>query len=290
MDRLLHCYLWLLALLVGGWIWLRLESLDAARSSAGLATLATVTALYAASHLCRMARLALLSLNRRDKTFALASAHALTAFPSSFLPFKAGELLRLFALARVYRNRGQALALWLAERFCDVSVLSAFILVLSLSDATVPAAMRTVFALFLVAGLAGMFTLFAVAKTFVYLNRHLVLVSHSRHGLLLLRASHVTRRLELEIQRCLDGRITAALLLSGVIWSLELAALGLFIRLTAGGNDLVAMFAAGLLAALPGKAVGEFGLFQSLALVALTLLFLAAMLLAARLKPTRPSP
>ena len=40
-------------------------------------------------------------------------------------------------------------------------------------------------------------------------------------------------------------------------------------------------------ASLPGRAIGGFGLYQSLALVALPLLFLGAMLLALRMKPTR---
>jgi hypothetical protein len=287
MDRMTRFYLVLLGVLVLGWFAVRADAIRGIDARYDLATLAAVTVLYGASHLFRVLRLALLSLNRRDKAFALASAHALTAFPSSFLPFKTGELLRLGALSRVVGHRRSAFALWLAERFCDITVISVFILGLYLSDVTVPPAMRTIFALFLIAGSAGLFTLFAVSKTFVYLNRHLVLISHSRHGLQLLRASHALRQLELEILRCVDGRITAVLLLTMLIWALEVAALALFVRLTDGASDFAAMIASGLFASLPGRAIGGFGLFQSLALVALTLLFLGAMLLALRMKPTR---
>jgi len=287
MTRPLRLYLTLLAVLTCGWVVLRGGALAGTSAGAGLPALAAVTALYGASHLLRILRLALLSLERRDKAFELACAHALTAFPSSFLPFKTGELLRLAALMRVHGHRRKAFALWATERFGDVGVICAFILGLYLFNIDVPATMRNVFVVFLLAGLAGLFALFAIARTFIYLNRHLVLVSHSRHGLYLLRISHAMRQLEVDIARCLDGRITAFLLLSMLIWVVELGALTLFLRLTDGASDFAAMFASGLLASLPGKDAGEFGMYQSLALVVLTLIFLAAAALAARLNSTR---
>lgn len=292
MTRAVRIYLALLATLVAGWFLLRADALSEAVARTELAVLTAVTALYMASHLFRMLRLALLSLEERDQAFELAAAHALTAFPSSFLPFKAGELLRLAALAFVYRRKRKALALWAAERFGDIAVLSTVILGMYLFDVNVPDTMRTVFVLFLVVGLAALFVLFAVAKTFVYLNRHLVLVSHSRHGLQLLRISHAVRQMEMDIYRCLDGRITAFLLLSALIWLLEIGALALFIRIIDGMNNGVAsgdeafgaIFASGLLASLPGKDLSEFGLYQSLALVLLTVIFAGAVILASRLK------
>ncbi|WEF32950.1 lysylphosphatidylglycerol synthase domain-containing protein [Pseudoduganella chitinolytica] len=285
MNTPVRAYLALLIALALGWLVLRLPAFGAVPASAGVVA---ATVLYAGSHMARMLRLALLSLDRRDRAFALASAHALTAFPSSFAPFKAGELLRLVALVRAHGNRGKAVALWLAERCGDVVVISVFILALYLFDVDVPPAMRTVLVLFLLASLAGLFALLAVAKTFVFLNRHLVLVSHSRHGLLLLRASHALRRLELHFQRCLEGRTAAFLLLSLVVWTLELAALGLFFRTAGSGGDFAATFAASLLHALPGRAAGGFGLYQSLALVLLTLIFTGAVALAAHLTSKRP--
>lgn len=69
-----------------------------------------------------MLRLALLTLDERYKAFPLILAHTLTAFPSSFLPFKIGEVLRLAAFFHVFKRRQKALAVWMAERFGDVLV------------------------------------------------------------------------------------------------------------------------------------------------------------------------
>jgi hypothetical protein len=169
---------------------------------------------------------------------------------------------------------------WLSERFGDVLVISGFILSLYVFNVSVPDTMRMVFLLFVLVTGLGLLSLFAVAKVSVYLNRHLVLSSHSSRGLRLLRASHTLRRLELDILRSVEGRLSAFLLLSVLIWAVEIMALSLFVRHLAVGNpDFAGLFVSGLLASLPGGGAagsGAFGLYQSLALVVLTLLSLAA--------------
>lgn len=291
MARNVRIYLVILSTLVLGWLLLRAESIELLVRSADILILLCVTTLYIASHGFRMLRLALLTLDERDKASSLIAAHTLTAFPSSFLPFKIGELLRLAAFFHVFDYRRKAFAIWLTERFGDVLVITALILSLYLFKVSVPNSMRAVFIIFTVVSVFGLLGLFAVANVFVYLNRHLVLTSHSARGLMVLRASHALRRLELEIYKSVEGRLTGFLLMSVLIWALEIAALSLFINhFSIDEPDFASMFTSGLLASLPSGVVGEasaFGLYQSLALALLTLLFLAALWLANRLKIVR---
>jgi hypothetical protein len=225
-----------------------------------------------------MLRLALLTLDRRDKVLPLTEAHALTAFPSSFLPFKIGEVLRLGAFFQVYEDcRRKALAVWLAERFGDVLVIGAFILCLSLFHVVLPSTMHTVFIIFEVVAALGLLSMFAIATTFIYLNRHLVLTSRTPRSLKFLRASHALRQLETEIYLSVNGRLSAFALLSLLIWALEVLALSLFInQFSINKPDFATLFTSGLLASLLRSAtiVGKsFGLYQSLALLVLTLIF-----------------
>lgn len=285
-------YLAVLLAAVLGWLWLRTPMLaDFAERADGLLLLG-VTALYLCSHLCRMGRLVLLTLDERDKAFPLIAAHTLTAFPSSFLPLKIGEVLRLAGFFHVYEGRRKALAVWLAERFGDVLVIAAFIFGLYLFNVSVPASMRVVFVLFLVAAAGGLFALFAVSKVSLYLNRHLVLASHRPRGLALLRASHALRRLEQDIRKSVEGRLAAILLFSVLIWTIEILALSLFVnQFTSGEPDFASLFMSGLLASVLGgasDAANIFGLYQSLALVVLTIIFLAATWVAARSRLARP--
>jgi len=289
MSKSLRSYLILLLLVVFGWSCLRLPSIASFVHDAHWAGLTGLTVLYLCSHLLRMLRLALLTLDERHKVFPLISAHTLTAFPSSFLPFKLGEFLRLGAFVYVYDRRQKALAIWLAERFGDVLVITAFILGLYLLNVRIPPAMRTVFVLFTFASIFGLLGLFAVAKVFVYLNRHLVLTSHTQRGLALLRASHALRRLEAAVYKSVEGRVSGFVLLSILIWTAEILALSLFMNQFAINEpDFAVFFLSGLLASLPGGgAVSSFGLYQSLALVVLTLVFLLGVWVATRLKFVR---
>lgn len=288
MSRPLSLYLALLGALLLAWLALQGAAPDGLARLAAAPTLGPVLLLYAASHLCRMLRLAMLSLDQREHVPALLAAHGLTAFPSSLLPFKIGEILRLTAFLHVFPGRRKALAVWLAERCADVLVLASLMLGLSLFEVQLPAPMRTVFLLFLAASAFVLLTLFAAAKTFVYLNRHLVLASTSRRGLALLRASHALRQLELELLRSLEGRLTGLLLLSVLIWLLEISALAMFIaHLAPGGSGFAALFAHGLLANLgPGPAGA--GQYQALVLAALALLSIGALALARRLHQGNP--
>jgi hypothetical protein len=289
MSKGLRLYLTTLLVVVIGWVWLRSPAIARFAHDVHWAGLAGITMLYLCSHILRMLRLALLTLDERQKVFALVAAHTLTAFPSSFLPFKLGEFLRLGAFLHLYDKRQKALAVWLAERFGDVLVITAFILGLYVFNVNVPPTMRTVFVLFTLASLFGLLGLFAVAKVLVYLNRHLVLTSHTPRGLALLRASHVLRCLEAAMYKSVEGRLSGFLLLSLLIWSVEILALSLFInQLAIDEPDFAVLFASGLLASLPGGVRStSFGLYQSLALVILTLLFLLVVWIAMRLKPVR---
>lgn len=287
MSNSLRVYLALLLGLVFAWLWLSASAVAEIAESHWLDLLG-ISALYICSHVLRMSRLVLLTLDKRNSALPLVTAHALTAFPSSFLPFKLGEVLRLAAFFRVFEMRQKAVAVWLAERFGDVLVITTFIFGLYLFDINVPPDMRAVFIIFVLASGVGLIGMFAVAKVFVYLNRHLVLTSLSPRGLKLLRTSHVLRNFETSIHSSLEGRVSGFLLLSVLIWFFEILALSLFISLLSIGEpDLAELFASGLLASLPSGSQNAFGIYQSLALVALTVVFLLAVWLAARFKITR---
>lgn len=282
MSRFVPIGFGLLLVVAAGWLvvtWPRLAELA---RHAELTSLLALSLLYVGSHLLRMARLALLTLDTRSRALPAMVAHALTAFPSSFLPYKLGEVLRLGAFSHVYGGFRRALAVWLAERFGDVLVISAFIFGLYLLDVNVPEAMRLVFIVFVVASTLGLLALFAVSTVFVYLNRRLVLTSHSRRGLLLLRANHALRELEADIRRSVQGRFSGVMFLSLLIWGIEVLTLSLFLRMQSVGSadHLAMLFVPGLLASLPGGRVAGaegFGLYQSLGVL---LVCLAALVLA----------
>jgi hypothetical protein len=275
-NHVVRGYALVLLLLVGGWLALRIDALGALVRSAQFVVVATLVGLYLASHVFRMLRLAMLTLDERDKGMPLMAAHALTAFPSSFLPFKLGEVLRLAAFFYAFDGSRKALAVWLIERFGDLCVITAFILSLYLFNIEIPYSMRAVVVVFLITTVIGVAGLIAVANSFVYLNRHLVLTSHSPRGLQLLRASHAIQMLRIELMKAVEGRIIGLTFLSVLVWAFEIAAVTLFFKnFSPDGFGLLESFAHGLLRSLPGGADDGAdrlsGLYQSVTLAALGL-------------------
>lgn len=186
----LRIYLVLLVAVLLGWLWWGVPALTDFIDTYWVELLG-ITAVYLCSHLLRMVRLILLTLDSRSNAYSLVLAHALTALPCSFAPFKLGEVLRLAAFFRVFDERLKAMAVWLAERFGDVVVIILFIFGLYLFDIKISSGMRVIFIIFVLASVVSLLGLFAVAKIFVYLNRHLVLTSLTPRGLRVLRISHV---------------------------------------------------------------------------------------------------
>ena len=282
----LRIYLMLLVSVVGGWVVLRQQNVLQALGEAALLSILGACALYLCSHLFRMLRLALLTLDDRHQALPLIFAHALTAFPSSLLPFKIGEFLRLASFYYVYGYRQKALAVWLIERFGDLVVLSVLIVGLMLfqQDAS---SIPLGFLSLMVLGLSlGLLSLLSLSKILHYLSRHLVLTGQKRRDLALLRASDALFRIELDIHKSIIGRWAGFLVLSAFIWSMEILAFAQFLKIARHeGMHLSAMFSDAFLTgvSLSGNQFAQlFEICRSGALIAGTLAMMGALLFSVR--------
>lgn len=282
----LRIYLMLLVSVVGGWVILRQQNVLQALGEAALLSILGACALYLCSHLFRMLRLALLTLDDRHQALPLIFAHALTAFPSSLLPFKIGEFLRLASFYYVYGYRQKALAVWLIERFGDLVVLAILIVGLMLlqQDASgIPLGFLSL----VVLGLSlGLLSLLSLSKILHYLSRHLVLTGQKRRDLALLRASDALFRIELDIHKSITGRWAGFLVLSAFIWSMEILAFAQFLKIARHeGMHLSAMFSDAFLTglSLSGNQFAQlFEICRSGALIAGTLAMMGALLFSVR--------
>ncbi len=271
---LLPTYLSALMLIIAVWFYVWGDELPGALDGVDLFNLLAIVGVYGLSHLFRMVRLALLTLDSREQVLPLLSCHAITAFPSALLPLKMGEVLRLGSFVYALKPR-KALAIWLAERFGDISVIALFILVLYFFNVEIPQQLRMIFVLFLAFSLLALTAFFAVAKVFVYLSRYLVLSSHSPHGLQLLKLSHHLRLLESAILDCFTGRFLSIALVSVLVWVCEIGSIALFIR--TAGIDVQALsqfFLAGLSGVLEGdSSTTGLDIYRDFVLIALSLFF-----------------
>jgi uncharacterized membrane protein YbhN (UPF0104 family) len=271
---ILSSYLWLLAAVILLWCLQSATRLPTAFNNVNMTYVLAVIGIYSLSHLFRIMRLALLTLDQRSAIMPLIACHAITALPSALLPFKIGEIIRLSSFFYLFRGK-KGLAVWLAERFADITVISAFIFALYFFNVDVPAQLRTIFILFLVFSVLALMAFFAVSKVFIYLNRYLVLSSSTPHGLKLLKISHQLKRLEESIFKSFEGRFVGIFFLSVFIWLAEIAAMALFLKsLNSDFSALSHYFLIGLSAIFyEDSASTAFILYKDLVLLALGILF-----------------
>jgi len=288
MSDSLRIYLGLLVVVLIGWIYWRTPALINLDQNITWAKLLFIMALYLCSHLLRIFRLLLLTLDDRTKAVSIIMAHSLTALPSSFLPFKLGEIFRLTAFFRVFDSPEKTIAVWLIERFGDIIVIVIFILFLYFFHINVPPKMRIILIVFIFFFTMGLLSLIAIANVFLYLNRRLVLASISSKGLKLLRLSYRLRRLETTIYETVEGRVSGLLFLSILIWTFEILALSIFINQVANETlDFSQLFGSSLLESLSGNSSIIFGMYQSLTLILMTILFIAILSITGRLKTVK---
>ena len=270
----------LLFALAAGWLIWSAESLGTLVRSAPGTGLLGVAILYGLSHLLRLFRLAILALPQRNRLLPLMAAHLLTAFPSSFLPFKLGEFLRLGAFCHALGSRRGALAVWLTERLGDIVVITVVIGGLYVFQVSIPAPMRALLTVFLLASSVAVFVLLAITTSSSYLNRYLVLVSHSARGLTLLKLSRSLQQLEQHVRQSVEGRVLAFLLLSILIWCAEIFALFVFMQqLSISVADFPSLFGSVLLNGVSSEILAhatEHKLYQSALLAALALVCVIA--------------
>lgn len=276
-------YLAILLAVVGGWLVVRHEDVLQGISYAALPSILGACALYLGSHLFRMLRLLLLTLDDRHHALPLMMAHALTAFPSSLLPFKIGEALRLASFYHVYGYQQKALAVWLMERFGDIAMLALIISGFALLERNLAGVPRSMLGLAVLGLSLGMFCLLSLSKLLHYISRQLVLTGQRQRDLALLRISNIAFRLELDIRKSIAERWAGFLLLSAFIWAMEILAFSCFLRIfQSEGASLGDMFSDAFLSGLSLTGADfsyVFEMYRSCVLIAFTLVVAAFLLL-----------
>ena len=131
-EKIIKCYLVIILILASYVIWSSLP-IYVSITNKDKMNLLLVIALYTFSHTFRVIRLVFLTLDQRSQALPLVLVHVLTSLPSSLLPFKLGEFLRLSAFIHIYKSKMKGIAVWLTERLSDILILALFIYFLYLT-------------------------------------------------------------------------------------------------------------------------------------------------------------
>jgi len=247
-----------------------------------LVWLIEVTGIYIISHLVRFLRLFVLTVNSRDYFKSLIMVHTLTAFPSSFLPFKLGEILRIFGFISTYKSPSRGIGIWLCERIYDILIICGFIIFFYFLGFDLSENIKILFLAFALSLIIFSIGLFALNSFFRYISPSLILKSTSQKSLKFLSFIYKIESFNSNINQLIEGRFLSLFFISFLIWALEISAITIYSnQFYSSSTNIPTLF---LLTLVSDISLFNFkqqnfpGLYQSLALIFLfittTLIFI----------------
>lgn len=197
--------------------------LDMVPASLGAwAAILAAMALYAASHVLRAARLAVLAapaLNLHVRTVLLLHFH--TAPVSFIVPFKLGELYRWQQLAWLSKNVAGSLLILLLDRMLDAVVLLVVLAVLVVVGSQVSENTAAVAGLLALATTLGVFAVLILPGCLEAMQAYILQNHSALRARRVLRVVDSTRRMINSARKRLQGNVVLLLFMSAAIWACE---------------------------------------------------------------------
>ena len=187
-----------------------------------ISAIAIALAFYLASQLLRAVRIAMLCLDDRTMMRRLVAVHLVTLLPGAILPFKSGELLRVAGFVAAAPNRLAGGLVWIIERTADSITLASLLVALTVLGPAESEMRLLIITLFLFA-FSALGSGLAIREIVPFLHDDLLLRSRSENGLKALKLVIASRSLVASAETMLKGRVSLLVLLSVMIWMLELA-------------------------------------------------------------------
>lgn len=173
-------------------------------------------------HLAKMMRLYLVLLEQKIEFRRFVLTYLKTTFVNLVIPFKLGEIYRIFCFSRETKSFQIGLFSVVVDRFFDTAALLVILIpfeMLITGEVTMVTGLLTIFsalAIFMFAVFSGIYT---------YLNRYIIMNKSSRRSMTALRGLEVARTWYDYVKDLISGRYALIILLSCATWVVEVGVL-----------------------------------------------------------------
>ena len=191
-------------------------------------------------HLIKMMRMYLIVMDRKISFDRFVPAYLRTTLVNLLIPYKLGELYRIFVFYRISGGIRTGFFSVLIDRFFDTLALVLILLPYQLlvsGQVTVPTILLAVFVTVIVV------TYIVFPSSYTFLNRYIITSRKSKRSMMALSALEHTNGLYSYVRDLVTGRYGLLLLFSLAAWILEIAVLAGFTKIC-GQKFTVADFGA----------------------------------------------
>ncbi len=169
-------------------------------------------------HMIKMFRMYLVLLEHRVNFKKFIFAYLRTTLVNLIIPFKLGEVYRMFVYSRMTENAGTGIAGTLVDRFFDTMAL---VLILIPLHVLYPGKISSVSVFLGVFVIVIIFVYLMFLPAYSYLNKYIIVNRDSRNSMAVLRFLEVLKAAYDYIKRLVTGRYALIALMSFAAWVLE---------------------------------------------------------------------
>ena len=191
----------------------------------GLKGLAGAVLLYLLAHVLRVARLSILIEDAKVGLRQVFLIHYFTSAVSLVMPFKLGEVYRIFELNLLLRRGGRAFLIVWIERAFDIGLICLMLLFTAYSMPTTIPLVQPLIGLSLAFTFVSAFAFVVLPENLRLLTLYIIRRYNSDRALAALRLIDATQSLVVQGRRLVRGKLATLFALTVGIWFLELQVL-----------------------------------------------------------------
>lgn len=169
-------------------------------------------------HTIKMFRMYLVLLEHKVEFRRFISAYLITTLVNLIIPFKLGEIYRMFEYSRMTGNPGTGIAGTLVDRFFDTMALVLILVPLHVLYPEKISAVSVFLAVFVIF-ITFVYMIFIPAYS--YLNKYIIINRDSNNSMAVLRFLEVLKSAFDYVKRLVSGRYALIILMSFAAWVLE---------------------------------------------------------------------
>lgn len=181
--------------------------------------------LFLLVHLAKMGRLYLVLMEHKISLFRFVLLYCKTTFVNLVIPFKIGELYRIFSIKKETKVWQVGILSVFIDRFFDILALTLILLPIDLNYDKHITFITGLFVVLMVVIMVGYLCLL---PTYTYLNQYIIMHKQSKRSMMTLKALECVKEWYDFSTRLIHGRFALITLFSFIGWIFEILLLGQF--------------------------------------------------------------
>ncbi len=173
---------------------------------------------FLAIHTIKMFRMYLVLLEHRTEFKRFVFAYLHTTLVNLIIPFKLGEIYRMFVYSKITKNARVGIAGTVVDRFFDTMALVLILIPLHVLHPDKISAVSVFLAVFVI---VTVFVYVVFMPAYGYLNKFIIINRDSKNSMAVLNLLEVAKSAYDYVKRLVSGRYAVILLMSFASWVLE---------------------------------------------------------------------